>query len=55
MSQGILANMILSGVASQDQVLQLTKVGQQLKGVTEILNTAQNDLSSLITPAADRS
>ena len=37
------ANMILSGVASQDQVLQLPKVGQQLKGVTEILNTAQND------------
>ena len=37
------ANMILSGVASQDQFLQLPKVGQQLKGVTEILNTAQND------------
>ena len=42
------ANMILSGVASQDQVLQLPKVGQQLKGVTEILNTAQNDLRILL-------
>ena len=42
------ANMILSGVASQDQVLQLHKVGQQLKGVTEILNTAQNDLRILL-------
>ena len=44
------ANMILSGVASQDQVLQLPKVGQQLKGVTEILNTAQNDLRILLLP-----
>lgn len=42
------ANMILSGVASQDQVIQLPKVGQQLKGVTEILNTAQNDLRILL-------
>ena len=42
------ANMILSGVASQGQVLQLPKVGQQLKGVTEILNTAQNDLRILL-------
>ena len=49
MSQELFAaNMILSGVASQDQVLQLPKVGQQLKGVTEILNTAQNDLRILL-------
>ena len=48
------ANMILSGVASQDQVLQLLKVGQQLKGVTEILNTAQNDFANFATTFCGR-
>ena len=49
------ANMILSGVASQDQVLQLPKVGQQLKGsYRNSKHCSKRFADSLITPAADR-